>query len=67
MQLGANNVCKTALLGPSIPLDVPLCILIYAICQLFKESKAVSGAKDSDALCVTLIMSPKNKTDIQFR
>lgn len=32
-----------------------------------KERRAASGAKDPHAHCVTLIISLKNKTDIQFR
>lgn len=49
------------------PLMCFLCIPFNFICQLFKQSRAVSGLKDPHALCVTLITSLKNKTDIQFR
>lgn len=60
--------CNNTLLGGNIPTEHVLsCILFHVICQLFKGGRAVSGAKDPRAHCVTLIISLKNKTDIQFR
>lgn len=60
--------CNNTLLGASIPTEHVLsCILFHVICQLFKERRTVSGAKDPHAHCVILIISLKNRTDIQFR
>lgn len=56
------------LLGGNIPTQhVLLAILFHVIRQLFKKRRAVSGVRDPRAHCVTLIISLKNKTDIQFR